>query len=198
MDKFSVENFKPLHGRMCATLKPKTALWDSPTLVYEFVIPLEPFQLALEAHLPAHYFQYRSFDFGFVRIPVRDWRELDGREFTIAKDDADISFYAAGFCNPVDLLSIRFQRLSEVKFKLECLLLCDFEYTSLAENILVPLITTVDFEGLNVERKLFPVDRISDDVLIRAIEPYVALDAYRLEPVWGESAVPIVSLPPHS
>ena len=55
-------------------------------MFYDITIPLEPFDSGLEwEEQPVH----TEFRLEFVRLPIKDWRDLDGKSFEVAQDDAD-------------------------------------------------------------------------------------------------------------
>jgi hypothetical protein len=191
MNKILVENFKPLRGRMWAALTPKTALSDSPTLTYEFSIELEPIDLGSKD--PPDLLE-TTFELASIPLRVNDWRELVGRNFAFERNTTDASIYLGEAHNPVDIHHIEFKNLADLRFEIACVLFCDFEFENVAENIVVPLTTTVEFKGLEIYRGLFPTPPLTSEQIVTAIRNYVELDAYLLEPTVREYHV---FLPPN-
>lgn len=83
----SIDRFRPRPGQIRAHLFQNLELGLAPTLFYDITIPLEPFDSGLEwEEQPVH----TEFRLEFVQLPVRDWRDLDGKSFEMTPGDADM------------------------------------------------------------------------------------------------------------
>jgi hypothetical protein len=176
MTAISAEQFKPKPGTMSALLFDNPHIGLAPTLFYDISIPLEPFDSGDESEpQPIE----TSFCLYFIRLPVSDWRKLDGCSFEVEQDDADCSIYLNDAYNPVDIQRIAFTRVGDFRFKIECVLFCDFEYEMVGESITVPLVAEVEFKGLEIKYTSSPA---SADAARAAIAAFVPADAYEAEP----------------
>jgi hypothetical protein len=158
----------------------------APTLFYDITIPLEPFDSGLDwEEQPVH----TEFRLEFVRLPTKDWRNLDGKSFEVAQDDAEGSIYLGASHNPVDIRRIQFTRLGEATLRIDCSLFCDFESEMIADSMMVELTAEVEFEGLMVERDIIKGDLAERDTIRTFISNLVSLDAFRMEPQVREDYV---------
>lgn len=77
--------------------------------------PLEPFDSGLEwEEQPVH----TGFCLEFVQLPIKDWRDLDGKSFEMTEGDADGSIYLGATRNPVDIHRMEFARVDGSTFRL--------------------------------------------------------------------------------
>jgi hypothetical protein len=183
-------DLKPAPGQMRAHLFQNPRLGLAPTLFYDIAIPLEPFDSGLAwEDQPVH----TQFCLEFVRLPVDDWRELDGRSFALAPGDADGSIYLGGAHNPVDIQYLGFTRLAGTALRIDCTLFCDFEAERVGDSLLVQLTAEVEFQGLIVERDILGSDPTARRELEEAIGTLVALDAYEEVPRVGQGQVWLVA-----
>jgi hypothetical protein len=159
MTKIPTDKFKPKLGTMNAYLFENPDIGLKPTLFYDITIPLEPFKSGLnfESVLDVKSgLEYESgpvetsFCLNFIKFPVTNWLKFDGQSFKIAQDDADGSIYLGAAHNPVDIKLIRFRRLDGFKFRINCVLFCDFSFAGVADSETVDLITDIEFKGLVV------------------------------------------------
>jgi len=186
MTKIPIDRFSAKPGQMQAHLFQNLHIGLAPTLFYNIMIPLEPFDSGLEwEEQPVH----TEFRLEFVRLPTKDWRNLDGKSFEVAQDDADGSIYLGTAHNPVDIRRIQFTRLSETTLQINCSLFCDFESEMIADSVLVELTTEVKFDGLMVERDIIEGDSAESDNIRKSIGNLVSLDAYQIEPQVSEHYV---------
>ena len=192
MTKIPIDRFRAKPGQMQARLFQNLHIGLAPTLFYDITIPLEPFDSGLEwEEQPVH----TEFRLEFVRLPVKDWRDLDGESFEIAQDDADGSIYLGTAHNPVDIRRIQFTRLGETTLRIDCALFCDFESEMIADSIVVELTTEIEFDGLMVERDIIEDGPTESDNIRKSISDLISLDAYRIEPQVSEH---YVRLPPNA
>ena len=186
MTRIPADRFRPKSGQMRAHLFQNQHIRLAPTLFYDITIPLEPFDSGLEwEEQPVH----TEFRLEFVRLPIKDWRDLDGKSFEVAQDDADGSIYLGTAHNPVDIRRIQFTRLGETTLRIYCSLFCDFESEMIADSVMVELATKVEFEGLMVERDIIEDDPTRSDNIRASLGNPVSLDAYQIEPQVSEHHV---------
>ncbi len=186
MTKIPADRFQSKPGTMRAHLFQNLAIGLGPTLFYDLEIPLEPFDSGLEWEAqPVE----TAFRLEFLRLPARDWRDLDGTSVDLEQEEADGSIYLGGAHNPVEIWRMRFTRLEQTTFRIDCALYCDFEFEMVADNLDLELAATVDFQGLVVERDILGADPGVETALRASLGPVVELDAYRLEPQIGEHQV---------
>src|SRR5215831_2306247 len=140
MTTIPTDRFKPKRGSMHAFVFENRSINLEPTLFYSIDIPLKPFNSGLKT----------SFSLEFIRIPVVDWRRLDRQSFEIAQDDSDGSIYIGDAHNPVNISQIKFRRVGNFMFRIDCTLFCDFESEGVADNAQVELSADIRFEGLRV------------------------------------------------
>lgn len=148
MTQIPTNQFKPKLGTMRAHLFENPNAGIEPTLFYDITIPLELFDSGLDYELQP---EETSFRLDSIKFPITDWRGFDGQLFEVAKDDADGSIYLGSAHNPVDINLIRFTRLGDFRFWIECMLFCDFGFERVADNATVELSADVEFEGMVVE-----------------------------------------------
>jgi hypothetical protein len=179
--KIPIDRFKAKPGLMQAHLFQNPHIGLAPTLYYDITIPLEPFDSGLEwEEQPVR----TEFRLEFVQLPIKDWRDLDGKSFEIGQDDADGSIYLGTAHNPVGIRRIQFTHLGETTLRINCTLFCDFESEMIADSVVVELTTEVRFDGLMVER-----DIIEGDSIRKSLDNLVSLDAYQIEPQVSEHYV---------
>jgi hypothetical protein len=186
MTNIHADRFRPKSGQMRAHLFQNPHIRLAPTLFYDITIPLEPFDSGLEwEEQPVH----TEFRLEFMKLPMKDWRDLDGKSFEVAQDDADGSIYLGSAHNPVNVRRIQFTRLGETTLRINCSLLCDFESERIADSVMLELTTEVEFKGLMVERDIIEGDPAGSDGIRTSIGNLVSLDAYRIEPQVSEHYV---------
>jgi len=151
-----------------------------PTLFYDITIPLESFDSGLEwEEQPVN----TEFQLDFLVFPIKDWRDFDENSFDdISEENSDASIYLGTAHNPVFINHINFKWLEQANLKMDCILLCDFEFESVAEKEIVKLSTEISFKGLMIERSIIENEKIDDDNLRKVIGHLVSLNAYTLDP----------------
>lgn len=102
------------------------------TLFHRFYIPLIPFDSGLE-------YESQPLDteivFEWLKLNLTDPTKLDKLELTsTAEDDTEVSIYVGSAHNPCDIKKMVFNKIDKDRFRVECSLLIDFEYTGVAEN----------------------------------------------------------------
>jgi len=130
---------------MLARISQNPSTQIEPELTYDITIPLEPFDSGLD-HVSQP--EATSFRLQYLKLPVRDWRSLDRRSFQIERDDQDCSIYIGVVHNPVEIESIKFTHFGGLRFRIDCVLLCCFEFEGVADNEIVRLSVEVEFQGL--------------------------------------------------
>ncbi len=180
MTKVPIDTFKAKPGKMHAYLFQNPHIGLAPTLFYSITIPLEPFEFSSDfewEEQPVH----TEFIFDFVQLPVKDWRDLDGKSFELTQDDSDGSIYLYAH-NPVTIRWIKFTRLGKTTLRIDCELVCNFVFEMEFDGAVVELTTEVEFEGLVIERDIVEDDHIEIDGMRKAIGNLTSLDAYQAEP----------------
>jgi hypothetical protein len=147
MTTIPTDRFKAKRGSMHAFVFENRNIDLEPTLFYCIDIPLKPFNSGLDYESQP---VKTSFCFEFIRIPVVDWRRLGGQSFKVAQDDCDGSILIGDAHNPVDINLIRFTRIGNFMFRIDCKLFCDFASEGVADNARVALRADIKFEGLRV------------------------------------------------
>lgn len=108
MGQTSAVPFSPRAGRMVARVLENPHLGLEPTPFFDVEIPLEPFELDGQR-------QEASVRLDFIRLPVSDWRDLEGREyrFPVNPEEGyiDGSVLLRGVHHPADATRIRFGRI---------------------------------------------------------------------------------------
>jgi hypothetical protein len=180
MRKIPVSNFKAKLGSMRAHLFHNPAIGLAPTLFYDITIPLEPFDSGLEwEEQPVN----TEFRLEFLVFSIKDWRGFDEKSFgDISQENSDATIYLGTAHNPVFINYINFKWLEQAKLKIDCTLLCDFEFESVAEKEIVKLSTEISFKGLMIERSIIENEKIDRDNLSKVIGHLVNLNAYTLDP----------------
>ena len=180
MRKIPVDNFKAKIGNMRAHLFHNPTIGLAPTLFYDIKIPLEPFDSGLEwEEQPVN----TEFQLDFLVFPVKDWREFDGKSYNdMSEDDADASVYLGNAHNPVYIKNISFEYLAQNRFRLDCTLLCDFTFETVADDETVKLSAEINFENLMIRRSIIDDENIDNSKIRKAVAHLVTLDAYEFEP----------------
>ena len=102
------------------------------TLFHRFYIPLIPFDSGLE-------YESQPLDteivFEWFRLDLVDPTNLDGLELTSRpEDDMEVSIYIGSTHNPCDIKEMKFHKIEENKYRVDCNLFIDFEYEGVAQN----------------------------------------------------------------
>ncbi|MEO7838751.1 MAG: hypothetical protein ABIU06_05325 [Anaerolineales bacterium] len=190
MRKIPVSNFKAKLGSMNAHLFHNPSIGLEPTLFYEIRIPLEPFASGLEwEEQPVN----TEFQLDFLVFPVKDWRELNRKSYDdISEENADASVYLGTAHNPVQIKHIYFEHLEQNKFRIECILLCNFAFERVANKETVKLSAEADFEGLKIRRSIIENKSTNNNDIANAISHLVTLGAYESEPQIDEHYITLL------
>lgn len=102
------------------------------TLFHRFNIPLIPFDSGLE-------YESQPLDteivFEWLKLDLENPTNLDGLELTSRpEDDTEVSIYIGSSHNPCDIKDMKFHKIEENKYLVECNLFVDFEHEGVAQN----------------------------------------------------------------
>jgi hypothetical protein len=170
---------------MTALLFANSFIGLEPTLFYDIDIPLGPFDSGLSWEPQPLETEFRLY---FLELSARDWRQLDGRSFTLSDEQSDCSIYLGNVHNPVEVRLLEFTRSGPITFQIHAKLMCDFEEASVGKNVEVTLVTEVDYRGLVVEfNGDSEIDPSRPDAALTFLSSFVDLDAYDREVQLGKS-----------
>ena len=116
---------RPDIGTLGATLFENEHVGVPLSLFFDVVIPIEPFEFDGEN-------VKTSVRLEFIEMPVDDWRDLAGREFTFPTNPEpgyiDASLYLGHVHNPVDVTRIRFAHPTGNVWPVAIDMVVDFTY----------------------------------------------------------------------
>ncbi len=141
----------PQSGRLSARLFSNPQVGLPLTLFFDLDLPVEPFAFEGER-------QATSIRLEFIRLPVRDWRQLPGQTFRFPRNPApgyiDGSVYLGTAHLPVDATEIRFGQVEGDRVPVVIELLVDFVDGGRPELGRLPLTwrTTVTFDATALDQ----------------------------------------------
>lgn len=148
---FPVSKLKPTDSGFGGSLEFNPYCDLPPTIWYGLGIDLEPFDLGDDAPDPEYSGTEvdTTLSAGGIILPFRDWREISG-EFGPIEDVGEGSIYVSGVHNPVDISSIRFDRIHGTRFHINLDLAIAFEFEGAGfRDTTCSLEVEVDYAGLS-------------------------------------------------
>ena len=102
------------------------------TLFHRFYIQLAPFDSGLE-------YESQPVDteivFEWLKLDLTDPTNLNGLELTSQpEDDTEVSIQVGCAHNPCDITGMKFHKIEENRYKVDCSLFVDFEHEGVAQN----------------------------------------------------------------
>ena len=102
------------------------------TLFHRFNIPLIPIDSGLR-------YEPQPLDteivFEWLKLDLADPTDLEGLEWTSQpEDDTEVSIYIGSAHNPCDIRDMKFYKIDENTYRVDCSLFVDFEYEGVAQN----------------------------------------------------------------
>lgn len=123
-------HLRPTTGTLKARLFENTDAGVPLSIFFDITIPVEPFNYRGSSHRTALRLE-------FIALPVRDWRDLAGRDFEFPVNPEpgyiDGSIYLENVHNPVDVIAIRFGEFDEQVMPISLQGVIDFTYEGPAE-----------------------------------------------------------------
>ena len=148
---FPISKLKPTASSFGGSLSFNPSCDLPPTIWYGFGIDLEPFDLGDDAPDP----EYSGTEVdttlsgGGIILPFRDWRQISG-EFGPIEDVGEGSIYVSGVHNPVDISSVRFDRIHGTRFRINLDVAIAFEFEGAGfRDTRCSLEVEVDYAGLS-------------------------------------------------
>lgn len=195
LKNFPVSKLKPKASRFGGSLEFNPYCELPPTIWYRIGIDLEPFDLGEDAPDPEYSGTEvdTTLSAGGIILPFRDWRQISG-EFGPVEDVGEGSIYVSGVHNPVDIASIRFERIQGMKFRINLDIAIAFEFEGAGfRDASCSLEIEVDYSGLsfyaptwtNPDAVIFPEDwKIPDEfdeaTVKELFERFVDTESYNM------------------
>ena len=144
-------HLQPATGSLTAYLFENTYTGVPLSIYFDITIPVEPFDYGGSS-------QRTALRLDFIALPIRDWRDLAGREFKFPVNPEpgyiDGSIYLENVHNPADVTAIRFGEFDEQLMPISMEGVIDFTYEGPAELGIVRFnwSTNLTFNSADLDR----------------------------------------------